>query len=73
MDSKSVSVVGSTPITPSMKKLSKEEMDFLNENPTGKIEDLPEVLKGIIGSTVKKVEEIIDEDNEVQQKRNKRG
>ena len=56
-----------------MAKLTKEEMDFLNENPTGKIEDLPEVLKGIIGSTVKKVEEIIDEDNEVQQKRNKRG
>ncbi len=63
MDSKSVSVVGSTPITPSMKKLSKEEMDFLNENPTGKIEDLPNILKEIIGSTTKKVEAIIKENN----------
>jgi len=46
-----------------MKKLSKEEMDFLNENPTGKIEDLPNILKEIIGSTTKKVEAIIKENN----------
>ena len=55
-----------------MKKLSKEEMDFLNENPSGKIEDLPNVLKDIIKSTTEKVEKIMKEDkDEVQQKRNK--
>jgi len=52
-----------------MAKLSKEDMDFLNENPTGSIEDLPDVLKQMVKSTAKKVEKLIDDNDEIQQKR----
>lgn len=47
-----------------VKKLTKEEMDFLNENPAGKIEDLPDVLKERIKSTFNVAKEIIKERKE---------
>jgi hypothetical protein len=44
------------------KKLSKETKEYLDNNPEGKIEDLPKEMKDIISNIFSRAEEVIKEE-----------
>lgn len=51
------------------RKLSKEDIEFLDEHESGKISDLPDNLRKIIEQTFKDAEEIIKEETKKKHKK----